>query len=68
MSALRDITEREWREYEWHEVTALGDTDRVFICGRRLTRRPQEDGYVYVEAFTAGDEEQLWVRAKTFLE
>ena len=64
--SLRPITEGEWREYEWHEITALGDADRIYVRGRRLTDPPRGDGFVYVEALgRLGDAEQRWQRAMT---
>jgi hypothetical protein len=27
------ITAREWAEYEWHDVTAMGDRQRQYIRG-----------------------------------
>lgn len=65
---LREITEEEWRQYEWHEITRFGDRERIYMRGRRLTS-PPEDGYVYVEvldpAASAAAAVQRWQRAKT---
>lgn len=67
MLEWRDITESEWNEYEWTEVTTVEDRKdrvRVFIRGVKYTR-PPNDGYHYEEITAYGDTEQKWVRAKT---
>lgn len=66
LDELRDITLKEWNEYEWHDATPFSSMDRIFIRGKRLISEPC-DGFVYIEVSRPGDAEQRWVRAKTFL-
>lgn len=64
---LRPITQKEWDEYEWFEVTSYSDLAqevRVWIRGAKKTQPPQ-DGYIYYEALTIMDTEQNWHRCMT---
>jgi hypothetical protein len=61
---MRDITEKEWREYQWVEVTTFGDAERVFLRGVKYTQ-PPKDGFHYEEDTRVGDKEQRWTRAVT---
>lgn len=59
---FRDITQAEWDEYEWIEVSEMGE--KFFIRGLKRTQPPQ-DGFVYVDDTRLGDSERKWRRAKT---
>ncbi len=48
MTQLRPITQKEWSEYEWHDVTTMSDKDPVFLRGaKREIGDPPDDGLAY---------------------
>lgn len=64
---LRDITQKEWKEYEWAEVSEFGSEHPIFIKGIKKTQ-PPNDGYMYRECTKIGDAEQKWERLHTIQE
>ena len=63
---LRPITQEEWEQLEWVELSGLGE-EAVFILGIERCD-PPDDGYAYVERTRVTDCKQRWVRAMTFVE
>jgi len=61
---LRPITQDEWIQYEWVEVTTPTDKHPVFLPGIQIVV-PLNDGFVYVERTRFGDNKQRWERAMT---
>ena len=62
---LRPLTLKDIEEYEWVDVSAVGDEHPVWIRGVKKTH-PPADGFVYKEVTRYKDAEMRWERVYTY--
>jgi hypothetical protein len=68
VSNLRPITQQEWDEYEWIEVTTWGDAadgKKVYVRGLKNAGNPPDDGFLYDCVADMGKGAYVWVQRMT---
>jgi hypothetical protein len=67
---IKPITEKEWCEYDWLELTGMVERlNGQVVCARGIKKvPPPNDGFHYIEITTYTDTEQKWARAVEIVE